>query len=191
MRRIAYLPLLGLAGLFLIGCPKADQDYSAGRKAESLSDYDTALVDYDRALRADPDNAEYKLRATHLRFEAGQFHLEQGEKALQAGNLQLSLAEFQKAQAIDPSNAAADQQVKHTMDLLQAKADAETSKTINPNPVDDDELDALGEQPRFRVRETLDWKQHAADLESEMLKRGMIFEVIDWDDKQAKLPLEG
>ena len=45
----------------------------------------------------------------------------------------------------------------------------------------DDELVTLGEQPRFRVRETPDWRQHAADLESEMLKRGMIFEVIDWD----------
>ena len=45
----------------------------------------------------------------------------------------------------------------------------------------DDELVSLGEQPRFRVRETPDWRQHAADLESEMLKRGMIFEVIDWD----------
>jgi hypothetical protein len=55
----------------------------------------------------------------------------------------------------------------------------------------DDQLSTLGEQPRFRVRETPDWKQHAADLESEMLKRGMIFEVIDWDDRQAKLPLEG
>jgi len=54
----------------------------------------------------------------------------------------------------------------------------------------DDELVSLGEQPRFRVRETPDWKQHAADLESEMLKRGMPFEVIDWDDGQAKLPFE-
>jgi hypothetical protein len=40
----------------------------------------------------------------------------------------------------------------------------------------------LGEQPRFRVRETPDWKQHAADLEAEMIKRGMIFEVIDWSE---------
>ncbi len=44
----------------------------------------------------------------------------------------------------------------------------------------DDQLSTLGEQPRFRVRETPDWKQHAADLEAEMIGRGMIFEVIDW-----------
>jgi len=31
---------------------------------------------------------------------------------------------------------------------------------------------------------------HAADLEAEMLKRGMFFDVIDWDDGQANLPFE-
>ena len=119
MRRTKYLPLLALAAIFAAGCPKGNQDYSAGRKAEALQDYDTALVHYERALRAEPTNAEYKLRALHLRYEAGQFHVEQGQKALQKGDLQLALAESQKAQAIDPSNSAADQQVKNVMGLLR------------------------------------------------------------------------
>jgi hypothetical protein len=49
--------------------------------------------------------------------------------------------------------------------------------------------DALKRQAlaiRFRVRETPDWKNHAADLESEMLKRGMRFEVIDWSEDQPR-----
>jgi hypothetical protein len=50
----------------------------------------------------------------------------------------------------------------------------------------DDELVGLGEQPLFCVRETPDWKQHAADLEAEMLNRGMTFDPIDW----AELPFE-
>ena len=54
----------------------------------------------------------------------------------------------------------------------------------------DDALVGLDEDPRFRVRETPDWKKHAADLEAEMLRRGMLFDVIDWDDRQAKLPLD-
>jgi hypothetical protein len=52
----------------------------------------------------------------------------------------------------------------------------------------DDGLSDLGEEPRFSVRETPDWKMHAADLEAEMLRRGMIFEVIDWSEDQATLP---
>ena len=52
----------------------------------------------------------------------------------------------------------------------------------------DDVAEKQRGEPRFRVRETLDWKKHAADLEFEMLKRGMFFEVIDWDEGQGKLP---
>jgi len=54
----------------------------------------------------------------------------------------------------------------------------------------DDVIKAQGEETRFRVRETPDWKQHAADLEAEMIKRGMFFEVIDWTEDQARLPFE-
>jgi len=40
----------------------------------------------------------------------------------------------------------------------------------------DDALEKQGEDdPRFRVRETPEWKKHAADLEAEMLRRGMLF----------------
>jgi hypothetical protein len=46
----------------------------------------------------------------------------------------------------------------------------------------DDELKKLGNEPRFRVRETPEWKQYAADLEAKMLKRGMVFEIIDWSE---------
>jgi general secretion pathway protein D len=139
LRRSPFLPLLALAMVVLGGCPKGNQDYNAGRKAETLQDYDTALVDYERALRTDPTNAEYKLREMHTRFAAGQFHLEQGERALRANDLQLALAEFQKAAAIDPSNSAADQELKKTMDLLAAKS-AAAPKTINPNPSEDQDL---------------------------------------------------
>ncbi len=148
LHRKTYLVLLALAVVLLAGCPKGNSDYNAGRKAEGIEDYDTALVNYERALRAEPTNAEYKLRVAHLRFEAGQFHVEQGEKALDKGDLQLALAEFQKAQAIDPSNSAADQQVKHTMDLLAAKSAVQSARTLNPNPPDDSDL--LSEPPELK-----------------------------------------
>ena len=54
----------------------------------------------------------------------------------------------------------------------------------------DDALERQGLENRFRVRETAEWKKHAADLESEMLKRGMLFNVIDWHEGQARLPFE-
>jgi hypothetical protein len=47
----------------------------------------------------------------------------------------------------------------------------------------DDALSELGEECRFRVRETPEWKLHASDIEVEMLRRGMIFEIIDWSER--------
>jgi general secretion pathway protein D len=146
LRRPTCVAVLAFA-ILLAGCPKGNQDYDAGRKAEAIQDYDTALVHYERALRADPTNAEYKLREANVRFHDGQYHLEQGEKALKQGQLQLALGEFQKAQAVDPSNAAADQEVKRTMDLLAAKTAAETPK-VNPNPPNDSDL--LAAPPRLK-----------------------------------------
>jgi len=140
LRRTKWLPLLACAVVILAGCPKGNTDYSEGRKAENLQDYDTALVHYDAALRTDPANAEYKLRAMHARYEASEFHLEQGNRALKKGDLQLALTEFQKAQALDPANSAADQQVKHTLELIAGKAAVEKPRTTDPNAASDSDL---------------------------------------------------
>lgn len=140
MRRTIYLSLLVGAATLLVGCPKANQDFDQGRKAEALEDYDTALVHYERALRSSPMNAEYKLRTDHMRFTDGQYHLERGEKALRSGDLQAAAGEFEKARGVDPSNAAADQELKKTMDLMAAKNAAANGATVNPAPPDDTAL---------------------------------------------------
>jgi hypothetical protein len=56
-------------------------------------------------------------------------------------------------------------------------------------PGADDALVRDHRDPPFRVRETPEWKLHAADLEAEMLKRGMVFKLIDWSDDQKTRPL--
>jgi len=143
LRRIVFVWALSLAAVFLSGCPKGNEDYNAGRKAEAIQDYDTALVDYDHALRAEPTNAEYRLRVAQMRFQAAQFHVEQGQKDLKKGDLQLALSEFQKAAGIDSSNQAADQGIKEAMQALAAKSAASTPKTPNPNAAETSETEAL------------------------------------------------
>lgn len=122
MRRLTCAFTLAFAAIVLAGCPKnSNQDFEAGRKAEALDDYDTALVHYDRALRDQPMNAEYKLRVLHMRMVDAQYHVEQGNKALNGGDLQTALSEFQRAQNVDPSNEAAGQGLKKAMDQVAAK----------------------------------------------------------------------
>jgi general secretion pathway protein D len=120
IRHLSRIALL-TATVLLAGCPKGGQNFNAGQKAESLKDYDTALDYYNKALQASPDNTEYKLKAARVRFEAGQWHVDQGRRQRQQGNLELSLAEFRKAQMIDPASAVAAQEVQATLELIGAK----------------------------------------------------------------------
>ena len=55
----------------------------------------------------------------------------------------------------------------------------------------DDAAEEQGLSPRFRVRYTGMWMTHVADLEAEMIKRGMIFELIAWDRAIDALSFKG
>ena len=142
LRRLLYMSALGCVSVLLVGCPKSNgnSDFHAGKKAEQIQDYDTALVDFQRALRSDPTNIEYKVNVVHLKFLDGQSHFDQGQKALTKGDLQAALGEFQKAAAIDPSNEAAQQEIQRTMEMLAAKSEAEAPKVL-PSPEDSEVID--------------------------------------------------
>jgi general secretion pathway protein D len=120
--RHAGICAISLAMLVLTGCPKGNYEYNEGKKSEATNDYDSAVIHYDRALKSDPLNTEYKLKLMRLRFEAGQYHVDQGRKLREMGNLQLALAEFQKALMIDPTSPIAQQEIKNTMDALAKNA---------------------------------------------------------------------
>src|ERR1700680_4010556 len=113
--------VLIVAAVLLAGCAKGNQQYKAGTKAESLNDYDTGLENYNQALRSDPNNTEFKLKAARARFEAAQWHVDQGRRLRKQSNLELALGEFRKAAMIHPSSAVAAQEVQATMGLIAAK----------------------------------------------------------------------
>ena len=49
----------------------------------------------------------------------------------------------------------------------------------------DDAAEEQGDEARFKVRDTPNWQGHAADLETEMIERGMILATIDWNEGQV------
>ena len=97
---------------------RASLSIKQGRKAENLQDYDAAYDFYQKALKHEPENAEYQIKFNQARFEAGAFHIKQGVKLREQGNLQAAMGEFQRAAAIDPSSPMADQEIRKTADLL-------------------------------------------------------------------------
>src|SRR5882762_5320619 len=129
--------VLVVYAVLLTGCAKGNQQYNAGAKAESLKDYDTALENYNKALQAEPNNTEYKLKAARARFEAAQWHVDQGRRLREQSNLELALGEFRKAAMIDPSSAVATQEVQATIDLMAAKQGS-TQNSRPTSPAEED-----------------------------------------------------
>jgi general secretion pathway protein D len=126
-------------GLFEVGCPKGQPEYEQAHKAENLSDFDDAYVYYQKAAKADPNNASYKIKVDQARFEAGQLHLQRGYVARKKGDLQTAMAEFQRALLIDPASSIAEQELTRTIDLI-----AENSRAADAAAQPEAEA---GEQP--------------------------------------------
>jgi general secretion pathway protein D len=121
MRRWIFLYLCVGFGLLTAGCPKGKTEFSQGNKAETLEDYDTALSFYQKALKADPHNANYKIKLNQVRFEAGELHVKQGLALRRKGDLQGAAGEFQRAQTIDPSSPVAEQELRKTVEMIAEK----------------------------------------------------------------------
>ena len=123
-------------GLAAAGCPKGGSDYNKGYQAENLQDYDAAFNYYQKAVKADPHNASYKIKLNHARFEAGEFHVKRGLELRKKGDLQGAASEFQKAQSIDPGSSIAEQELNKTVEMIADKNrqnDAEAEPPTDPN----------------------------------------------------------
>ncbi|MGH9710173.1 MAG: type II and III secretion system protein, partial [Candidatus Acidiferrales bacterium] len=158
MRRALMVSFVAFAVAFVAGCPQGNLDYKVGRKAELAGDYDTAVVSFTRALKTDPGNADYKLHSVRARFEAGQFHVEQGEKDLNKGQLEMALAEFQKAETIDPASAIAPQEAQKTLDLLAKVKEAEQPRPVGVAPPEDTGLMAAPPELKPLSREPISFR---------------------------------
>jgi general secretion pathway protein D len=143
MRRCGSVLLCVGMGLFAVGCPKGQTDYSKGRKAETLDDYDAALEFYQKALKSDPNNSGYKIRLNQARFEAGEQHIKLGLKQRENGDLQGAAAQFQRAQMDDPSSAIAEQELKKTLAMIVEQSHAGQ----NAKPASDDDMGRYMSEP--------------------------------------------
>jgi general secretion pathway protein D len=136
MRRLGSLFLCVGFGLLATGCPKGQPDFNQGRKAETLQDYDAAFAFYEKAAKRDPYNSAYKIKLNRVRFEASERHVKHGVELRKQGDLQGAAAEFQRAQAIDPSSPVADQELRSTVEMIAEKnraADEAAEPPANPN----------------------------------------------------------
>src|ERR1700731_1562122 len=132
MRRFSKLIFCLGAGLLAAGCPKGRPDYTQGRRAEQIQDYDAAYDYYQKALKNDPENATYLIKFNQARFEASTLHVKNGMKLRERGQLEAAASEFQRAVAIDPSSPIAEQELRKTVNLIEEKNRANNAATEPP-----------------------------------------------------------
>jgi general secretion pathway protein D len=169
LRWCKVLVCLGFA-LLAAGCPKGQTDYDQAKKAENLQDYDDAYVYYQKAVKADPNNANFKIKVNQSRFDAGQMHLQRGYTARKQQDLQTALAEFQRALFIDPSSSVAEQEIQRTMSMIAELSHA-ADNVAEPEP-------ETGEQPLASLPPELKPLSNAAITLTMTNDAKMVFDTI-------------
>ncbi len=115
--------------LLYAGCSSTTVAFRQGVKAERQHDYDTAVVDFQKALQSQPENPRFLLYEKDARAEDSILHLDRGRELLAQKRPDAAAAEFQRAIGIDPSNQAAAQEL-HAIVLKQAAAKARREAII-------------------------------------------------------------
>jgi len=145
-------------GLLAAGCPKGQPDYQQGKKAESLQDYDAAFVFYQKAAKANPYNAGYKIKLNQTRFEASQQHVKHGVEMRKQGDLQGAAAEFQRALGIDPASPVADQELRKTVEMIADKNRAADAAAEPPTDANETPLASMPPEIKPLSRAPINYK---------------------------------
>src|SRR5467141_4444054 len=130
------------------GCPKGRTNFNQGRKAQDLQDYDAAFEYYQKALKTDPGNAEYKIKFDQARFGAGELHTKNGLKLREKGDLENGASEFRKAALMDPSSVAAEQELRKTIEMIDDRE--RTATAASEPPPDNDAAELASDPPQLK-----------------------------------------
>jgi general secretion pathway protein D len=92
-----------------------------GSDAEHRQDYDLAVVEYAKALRLRPDDANTRASLSRAKLRASQDHFSRGRRLAATGKYDQALVEYQVAAELNPSNGDLDQELLATRNKLRTK----------------------------------------------------------------------
>ncbi len=103
--------LLPLALVFATGCASSAA-FRAAENAERLQDYDRAVVEYQRAVAADPDNVQYRRSLERARMRAANDHTNLARRQAGRGSYDEALAEYRLALELYPGAPGVAEEMK-------------------------------------------------------------------------------
>lgn len=108
------------AALVAGGCASASP-YRLGERAERSQDFDRAVVEYTKAVRAHPDDRTARLALDRARLRASQEHYFRGRRFAAAERHEDALVEFQVASELTPASSEIETALKDTRLKLRAR----------------------------------------------------------------------
>ncbi|HEX3644934.1 MAG TPA: secretin N-terminal domain-containing protein [Vicinamibacterales bacterium] len=92
-----------------------------GSDAEHRQDYDLAVVEYAKALRLRPDDAQTRAALERSKMRASLDHFTRGRRLAATGKFDQALVEYQVAAELNPSNGDLDRELIATRAKLRAR----------------------------------------------------------------------
>ena len=119
--RHARVGALGLCLALAFGCATSGGGFRAGEIAETARNYDLAVIEYTKAVRANPDDANARLALDRAKLRASQEHAFRGRTLAGAERYEEALGEYQLASELNPSDALVDEALRDTRQKLRTK----------------------------------------------------------------------
>jgi general secretion pathway protein D len=101
----------------------------AGQAADQAQDYDRAIVEYTKVLRADPDNRAARQSLEVSKVRASLQHFTRGRRLEATGKLDEALVELQLAAELNPASAEVDELLQSVRTQLRNKIAGRDGKT--------------------------------------------------------------
>ncbi len=91
------------------------------RRAEERQDYDVAVVEFTRALQADPNNIDARSGLQRAKLRASQDHFTRARRFSGTGRLEEAATEYKIAAELNPDNPVIAQELEQVQNQLRAK----------------------------------------------------------------------
>ncbi len=107
--------------LLASGCASS-RAFREGEHEEQRKHWDLAVLAYERAVSADPNDSSARIALQRARFQAAQAHYERGRMHRSAGQLDMAIAELEVSVALDSTNDSALQEMKRARADIEARS---------------------------------------------------------------------
>src|SRR4029077_12925644 len=89
--------------------------------AEFRQDYDRAVVEYTKALRAKPDDGDARAGLERAKVRASEEHLQRARRLSATGKLDEALVEYGTAADLNPTSSVIDEELRSTRNKLRIR----------------------------------------------------------------------